>query len=221
MAFDLGFLRSKVTRRVVWLFFLSALFPIILFALLSFTYVSDLLLKQTHEQLHHTSKLYGMSVLERLVFIDDKLRNAALIMRTGQLLQTDELSSHLGTELNTLSLVSEDSKIDMLFIDDDLPDNLSNYLGDESTSSASFIFSEISPEGIIKVYIRLLLTPSNNSKRSLVAEINNNYLWGDSEKLPYSTNLCVTEQTNKILFCSHSAPNQFLKLIGLSILMSF
>ena len=123
MKAEIGFLRSKVTRRIVWLFFLSALFPIILFALLSFTYVSDVLVQQAHSQLNHTGKLYGGSVLERLLFIDDKLRNAALIMRAEQLLQADELSSHLGAELNTLSLVSEDSKIDMLFIDNELPVN--------------------------------------------------------------------------------------------------
>ena len=213
MKAEIGFLRSKVTRRIVWLFFLSALFPIILFALLSFTYVSDVLVQQAHSQLNHTGKLYGTSVLERLLFIDDKLRNAALIMRAKQLLQADELSSHLGAELNTLSLVSEDSKIDMLFIDNELPVDFHKYLGDGTANKKSLVYSEETSSGEIKIYIRLLLGQKDNINSSLVAEINNSYLWGDNETLPFSTNVCVTEGPDKIIFCSHQVPDQLLKLI--------
>ena len=204
MPFEDGFLRSKVTRRVVWLFFLSALFPIILIALLSYTYVSDVLIQQTHSQLRHKSKLYGMSILEKLLFIDDKLRNTALIMRTGQQLHSDDIVRHFGTELNTLALVGEDRKIDMLFIDNQLPEGLSDYVSDDSATNKSIIFSETSPEGDMEVYMRLLLDSPQNGKNSLVAEINHEYLWGNRETPSFSTLLCVVEDTNKVLFCSQS-----------------
>ena len=211
MPFEYGFLRSKVTRRVVWLFFLSALFPIILIALLSYTYVSDVLIQQTHSQLRHKSKLYGMSILEKLLFIDDKLRNTALIMRTGQQLHSDDIVRHFGTELNTLALVGEDRKIDMLFIDNQLPEGLSDYVSDDSATNKSIIFSETSPEGDMEVYMRLLLDSPQNGKNSLVAEISHEYLWGNIETPSFSTLLCVVEDTNKVLFCSHPTPDRLLE----------
>ncbi len=220
MQFEYGFLRSKVTRRVVWLFFLSALFPIILIALLSYTYVSDVLIQQAHSQLHHTSKLYGISILERLLFIDDKLRNTALIMRTGQELQSDDIVRHFGIELNTLALVGEDRKIDMLFIDNELPEDLSNYVSDDSASNKSIIFSEKTPEGNITIYMRLLLDSPQNGKNSLVAEINHEYLWGNGETPPFSTLLCVVEDADKILFCSHPVSANFLNQIDSNITTS-
>jgi len=213
MKFQAEFLRSKLARRIVWLFFLSALVPIIATALLSYTYVSDLLIQQSQTQMRHAGKLYGMAVLERLLFIEDKLRNTALIINTRQDLQSDEFRQHLGSELNTLALVGEDRKIDMLFIDKLLPPILPLENQEDFISSKASIFSVIAPDGTPRIYMRLMLDSLQTSGQSLIAEINQDYLWGDKETLPFSTYLCVVEDGDKVLFCSHPAPKQLLQEI--------
>ena len=217
MKFQYGFLHSKVARRIVWLFFLSALVPIIATALLSFTYVSDLLIQQSHTQLRHAGKLYGMTVLERLLFIEDKLRNTALIINTKQDLQPDEFRQHLGSELNTLALVGKDRKIDMLFIDKLLPPELPLENQEDFISSKASIFSVITPDGTPKVYMRLMMDSLQATGQSLVAEINLDYLWGDKDTLPFSTFLCVVEDSDKVLFCSHPAPDQLLREVNIDL----
>ncbi len=211
MKFRHQFLRSKFARRIVWLFFLSALVPIIATALLSYTYVSDLLIQQSQTQMRHAGKLYGMAVLERLLFVEDKLRDTALILNTKQELNPEELHRYFNSELNTLALIGSDKKINSLFLDKISPTELPAETREEYISNKARIYSAITPEGTPKVYMRLTLGSLQASGQSLVAEINQDYLWGDKETLPFSTFLCVVENTNKVLFCSHPAPQQLLQ----------
>jgi diguanylate cyclase (GGDEF)-like protein len=214
MKFQYGFLRSKVARRVVWLFFLSALVPIMATALLSFTYVSDLLVQQSHTQLRHAGKLYGMAVLERLLFIEDKLRNTALIINTNQQLDPDEFRQRLGSELNTLALIGDDRKIEALYIDKLLPPELPLEEQEDFISSKASVFSVIAPDGTPRVYMRMMLDSLQASGQSLIAEINRDYLWGNKDTLPFSTFLCVVEDSDKVLFCSHPAPDRLLREVN-------
>ena len=213
MKFQYGFLRSKVARRVVWLFFLSALVPIMATAMLSFTYVSDLLIQQSHTQLRHAGKLYGMAVLERLLFIQDKLRNTAMIINTTQEWNPDTLRQNLHGELNSLILVGKDKKIEMLFIDTLLPPKLPQIYQSDFDPNKATVYSLVMPDGSIKIYMQLMLEPTQTIGQSLIAEINQDYLWGDKDTLPFSTFLCVIESNDKILFCSHPAPEQLLQKI--------
>jgi diguanylate cyclase (GGDEF)-like protein len=211
MSFQPGFLHSKVARRIVWLFFLSALVPIITTALLSYTYVSDLLIQQSQTQMRHAGKLYGMAVLERLLFIENKLRNTALIINTRQELQPDELHQYFGNELNALALIGSNKQINSLFIDQLTPAEIPPQSQEDYISNKANIFSVITPDGTQKIYMRLTLGSLQASGQSLIAEINQDYLWGDKETLPFSTFLCVVEDGAKVLFCSHPAPKQLLK----------
>ncbi len=213
MKFSSGYLRSKISRRIVWLFFLSALVPIITTAALSYTYVTDLLIKQSQTQMHHAGKLYGMTILERLLFIEDKLRNTALIIKSRQALHPDEFRQQLGSELNFLALVGEDRKIEMLFLDKLLPPELPLEEQKDFISSKAAVFSVIEPDGTARIYMRLMLDSFQASGQSLIAEINQDYLWGEKETLPFSTYMCVVENGDKVLFCSHPVPEQLLEKI--------
>ena len=213
MKLQYGFLRSKVARRIVWLFFLSALVPILATGLLSYTYVSDLLIEQSQTQLRHAGKLYGMAVLERLLFIEDKLRNTALIINTEQELHADKISQYFGSELNTLSLIGSDRKINSLFVEKPVAPQLPAEAKQDYISNKAQIFSKTEPDGTSKVYMRLTLGSLQTSGQSLIAEINQDYLWGDEETLPFSTFLCVVENGAKVLFCTHPAPEQLLQEI--------
>jgi len=68
------FLRSKVARRIVYLFVWCALLPVTILAVVSFYEVSAQLREQSQRQLASASKSQGMAIYERLELLDDDLQ---------------------------------------------------------------------------------------------------------------------------------------------------
>jgi len=159
--FEYRFLRKKVARRVVWLFFLSALVPIAATAFFSFTYVTDLLVEQSYRQLQHASKLYGMAVLDRLLIINEKLRKLPVY----PYMTPADGSRVIGN-------VSRDEKsIDKLTLELIPTSSLTagGYVLD--ANNKTILFSKTSPDGNTKVYLRRILAVEKNNKvATLVAE---------------------------------------------------
>jgi hypothetical protein len=71
------FLRSKVARRTFAVFIVSALVPITLIGVLSFSEVSKLVEKQSRERLLSSGQTYGATVYERLLRLDAVMGEAA------------------------------------------------------------------------------------------------------------------------------------------------
>ena len=66
MKIDVTFLRSKVARRILVLFIVSALVPIVTLAILSFSQVTGYFNDQTQKHLHQAGKAVGMAIFERV-----------------------------------------------------------------------------------------------------------------------------------------------------------
>ena len=73
MKIEISFLRSKVARRIFLLFILSSLLPVLLLAFLSIRQVDIFTTNQQHEYLKEISKNYGLSLLDRLLFLKTKI----------------------------------------------------------------------------------------------------------------------------------------------------
>ena len=73
MKLDSAFLRSKVARRIFFLFALCAFLPITIVALVSFRSVSGELQEQGERQLAQVTKSQAMSIIERLELLDMEL----------------------------------------------------------------------------------------------------------------------------------------------------
>jgi len=203
MQINYAFIRSKVARRVIWLFFISALVPIAITAAYSFTYVNDLLVNQSYQQLQHASKLYGMAVLDRLLFVDSKLRQ----MSHSANLSPQLLKTILEEEKQTLpnaSLVEKPiRKLSIRILNDQGALDINN-------AEKSSIFASIDQDGVTRIYIRRIvgMNKSNNIV-ALEAQLNNQFLWGNKDTLPFSTYLCILDEAGKVLFC----PNQESKTL--------
>ncbi len=201
MRFNFAFYRSKVARRVIWLFFISTLVPIAVTAFYSFTYVTDLLVQQSYKQLQHASKLYGMAVLDRLLLVDNKLR------KLSQLHQDEVLADQNG---HVLKIFDTEHQIDALRLEMVPADRLPLDYQNAQTENKSILFSKSGIDGGAKLYLRRVTTiVKNNKVVTLVAELNNNFLWGNKDSLPFSTFLCVIDDNGKVLFC----PNQSYKAL--------
>ena len=73
-------LRTRVARRIVLLFVLCALLPVLALAALSTMRVTEQLFDQSRARLSQTSKSVGAGVLERLSILE-----AALVQADGRL----------------------------------------------------------------------------------------------------------------------------------------
>jgi hypothetical protein len=78
MKIERTFLRSKVARRIFFLFVLCALLPISALAILSFFQVAGKLQNQNRGELQQASKARGMTILERLETLDAEIQIIAV-----------------------------------------------------------------------------------------------------------------------------------------------
>lgn len=87
--------RSRVARRLVALFLLCALVPTVGLASVAFRYVSAQLREESLRWMHQTTKAVGLSVVERLGFLEDELRVLATTPARAQRPETwRALSGH-------------------------------------------------------------------------------------------------------------------------------
>ena len=73
--FSQSFLRSKIARRTLLLFFLCALLPILMFSYLARNQVDSVLKNQQQKELQRTAKNFGLLLYERLNFLRQEALN--------------------------------------------------------------------------------------------------------------------------------------------------
>ena len=114
MKIELTFLRSKVARRIVMLFIFCALVPIVALATISFVQVTNQLYDQGKRQLRESSKAIGMSIFERLSFLENELKifSSSLNWSPGASTHrpAEEYSKHLKQRFKGLSLFTDAGK---------------------------------------------------------------------------------------------------------------
>ena len=81
-----NFIRSRVGRRMLLYFVLSALLPILFLAVLYFEEIGGLLDRQAHANLEIATKSYRTSLYERLLLVDELLRSAVAVAPSAPML---------------------------------------------------------------------------------------------------------------------------------------
>ncbi|MEJ2450943.1 MAG: EAL domain-containing protein [Gammaproteobacteria bacterium] len=222
MKFKTAFIRSKVARRVVWLFVLSSLLPVVAIAFFSFTYISDLLIKQSYKELQHSSKLYGMAVMDRLTYVDNEMRELTNRLKSKSFTEMDNRLKAYGQRQISQMHTTNIKQIDRLYLQFVPEASLGPARFDSSGGSKSYIYAHRNREGVTNVYLRQVLGRGHgDTMATLVAKLNNAYVWGAKNRLPFSTFLCVIENnTEQVLFCPypHYQPllDKIKKLQGLT-----
>ncbi len=224
MKIEMIFLRSKVARRTFLLFIVSSVIPVTLLTLLSFWQVNDLLSKQQHEQLRYTSKQYGMAVLERLLllktqidWIVQSIHHQALSLN---LIENDKFNLKTSQGFKQIGLIDNTNQptppwenIESMVM---LIQAEQNYL----KTGNSIITIDYKSRFSSRIFLLRMLDPQHPKKGILVGEIDQSYLWENTDSLGPEMQLCVLDESNRALFCSHQeyelSPEQLLKLNTLS-----
>jgi hypothetical protein len=175
------FVASRVSRRLFFLFVLSAFLPLAAIALLSLTQMRTLLTQQGDQRLAATAKTYGMSIFERLLVAGDVAVAAAFDPKGRR--APDALASRT---FSALSIVTAGKPVALLgsALAVSFPAEARERL--ESGKPALLLIGDPrSP----RVLLASSLPPP--SAGVVVGELNPEYLWGPDDELPASTDFCV------------------------------
>ncbi|MFQ5988853.1 MAG: HD domain-containing phosphohydrolase [Candidatus Methylomirabilales bacterium] len=217
MKLDITFLRSKVARRIFTLFILCALLPIAALAFISFGQVTKQLNDQSRRRLHQTSKAVGLSIFERLLFLDARMNVVAsnLAASSGGRIVTvpPQFQKDLQDRFKAMAWITDAGKYTAIL---NRIQNLPEYRSAEKqilSDGHTLLVTRDSPG---RIFMSRLLDPEQPTSGILVGEINSMYLWGvgDQNTLPPMTELCVLDHSNTLLFCSLSGPVSFPKPVA-------
>ena len=117
MNIDTRLFRSILARRFFALFVISALLPIVILSSVAYWRVSQELLEQSEYRLHHAARSVGLSISERLGFLDTELGSALQIVAPDGVSRSSSGPIHerMHKLFNSLAVVSADGEISWVF----------------------------------------------------------------------------------------------------------
>lgn len=199
MILDRKYHQSKVGRRMLAFFVLSALIPILFLAFLSYWESNRLLIEQTHARLDAASSAYNKSIYDRLL-LTKQLFNA-----TARRLENNQLPTNayeqLGHNFLSLALISPTGNSTTIF---------GKKIGIGATNAAAkkhlfegnvVLTTQQSSQGSKILMIRKQY-PEAQESDLLVAEITPEYIWRDSDTFAQDVSLCIFNNNLAQLFCT-------------------
>lgn len=194
--------RSKVAWRVFILFILSSLIPILVLASLSLYHVSSISSEQVARRLEQDSKIYGLSIYDRLQVIEEELLfHTSMLDVKGALPATDYRDLEHITSWNVHGNnginknLQGDSSLTPVF-DDRAIEHMRK---DRSVLSVEYQETD-SPA----IFMSRIVNLQETDLRFLTAHINQNYLWGDQGRFSEDVSACVLDASYQYIHCSNS-----------------
>jgi HD-GYP domain-containing protein (c-di-GMP phosphodiesterase class II) len=199
-------LRSRVARRVFFLFVLCALVPLSTLAYVSFDKVTAQLHADATQRLRNASKSTGMALLERLLLLDSQLAMLGSSLAAQEspfdARPPDVLAQWIGDRFRSLALVSSTGKTTHVagnappFVD--LDDKQKKHL----SSGKPLLRIVDDPSGQARILLARTATGVQQDVGILYAELDPRYLWPDSTP-SYLTEVVVLDERHRLLFATN------------------
>jgi putative nucleotidyltransferase with HDIG domain len=217
MKIEKTLLKSKVARRVFVLFISCALIPIVVLAIVSFSQVRQQLYEQSKRRVHQSSKALGMSVIERLSFLENELKifSSRLDGNPGASMESraQEYSESLKKRFKGLSLIADSGGTIHLFGHMNNPVEQSEPEKQHIRSGKTLVLTRFNEDNRSHIFMMRAVDPQNPEQGVLYGEVNSMYLWGvgEHDTLPAMTELSVLDQKNNPMYSTIPLPSSFNK----------
>ena len=230
MKIDPSFLRSKVARRIFALFIFCALVPILALAIISFTQVTEQLDSQSQRRLKQSSKALGMSIFERLCFLENELKVFSPVLDASRQASPhrppEEYSERLKQRFRGLALVTHSGRCIPCFGHIENPAEQSDEEKQHLRSGESLVLTRSRGDNRLHIYMMRAVDPQDPKRGVLCGEINSMYLWGPWGLPEYSTPtdptiFCILDQFNHVIYSSIPLPSSFHERSALQMSRSF
>ena len=198
-----AFLRTKVARRVLLLFFVCAMLPLGGWALYSYISVSTQLYQQSRDRVRLAARNTAQVVMERLGFVELELNGIAVVLQGGAAVPED-VRERLSLRFRGIVLQAGDGGTTHVYGEPFVPPTL-----DESQEGHLLLDRSVvvdrPTEGRSTVLLGRLVDATAPGRGTLWAELNPAYLAvaGDDEPgVPYNTRLCLLDRTGIRIYCT-------------------
>ena len=198
-----SFLHSRVARRIFGLFIFSALIPVIITGTLSFDQVTKSITRQTYSQLRQTSKLYGLSIYDRLLMASSRLQEIASDLSAPRITKSKQLEY----QFSAIALVYEPDNIESILgvLDHSAP--LRDIVAQKLSSGQNIVTHSISSNGSPQVFVGYYFDSDIGMKSGvLIGQLKGNYLWSE-DTLARNREYCILTEKTEALFCTASIPD--------------
>jgi len=195
-----GILTSGVGRRIVGLFILAGILPVIVTALLAYFEIGRGLENQVNQQLREHSKVFGIEVLSRLIDASEKATEIIGVVESDH---AGELAEHtyLLNDFAAISLLRPDGSIERLYGTDNIPLSAFDPVdGDSEPDSRELRISSASVGG--GPLLLYALSADEHSGGVIAFKVDANKMWALADNSPYSTEFCAFTAAGAPLFCS-------------------
>lgn len=217
MKIEPSFYRSTVGRRIFVLFICRALIPIGALTILSFYRVTAQLEEQSQRRLHQAARAVGVSIYERLKFLEAEMRAVAATFGERPVASVSPTlgvaTDPLSTLFKGMALIGPGDKFVPLRGHTVRPPSLTAAERQHLSSGRVLLSCQSSLQGLQHLSMLLALNPRDEEGILLLGEIDPHYLWGLKEEgiLPAGTEFSVLDHFDNMLFSSFPEVPHFSK----------
>ena len=209
MKIDTRIIKSKLGRRILIMFGLCALLPIMALAVSSYFQVSKQLEKQEYRRLNREAKSHGLAIYERLVMLESELNiiGAGIKSKSGNFslpVSIEDMRS-LSQRFQFLSILTEKRSSDQ-------NQESMHWLIDQVTAQEKLHLDE--GKTILRrgsggasypnIFMIRLISNAHTEDRYIVGQVDRNYLWGiiGGTAISAATDIIILDEATEPLFNS-------------------
>lgn len=193
--------RARVARRIVWLFVLGAVIPVVVMGGMSFRAVNGQLEDHSRERLGQLAKNAGQSILQQLLLT----QNAVRVARSSVASETTGVSGSLAVPpaVSGLAIATADGELRTLAGAVSPPPELSSAQVERLARDEVALTVSASEPRVIR--LAAAVDPADSSAGTLWAELYGDSIWGAAETfvtLPTVADFCVLAGPDQPLYCT-------------------
>ena len=204
----LNSLRSKLGRRMLVVFISCALLPVGTVALLSYTQVTRQLHEQTQTRLWYASKSLGMTLYERLLFLESGLGTIERSLRTNS--DPDDFdveyrpTKHIEARFKQITLVPKQGGAIALLGASQPPPRLTSEQKAHLRSGQTLLLTQKRKSSFPRILMLRQAQIDGAGRALLIGQIKQGYLFGNphDNNLPPSSEFCVFGKFAPAFYCS-------------------
>jgi len=205
MKIDFTYLRSRLARRIFWLFVVCALLPICMLAAVGLLSVSKELKQQNYRQLSQASHDEGMIIFERLILLEANLRVLTTDPNTFSKSNVEAALMNTEPHFKSLALLHGDGRTETLAGQEIGTYSLSPEERVFLKSGKTLLTTRECSVGQICTYLVRELGPKASQDKYAVGEVLPSFLW-NKDDLSESMDLCILGPEDQILYGSRAVP---------------
>jgi diguanylate cyclase (GGDEF)-like protein len=185
---------TKFSHRLFSQYFISAIIPVIVLALISFYTVTELLEKNANRQIYAESRAVGLTLYDRILTIESNLLNISKSIDNKELIRSNDWAKMM---YSSLYITDNEEHKEVLFGEDIITFELTYYQQNHLNNKKRLLLVHNSDNNQSRIL--MLHTLDFESNQILVAVLNPDYLWNITTK--ESDIYCAVVDRKSLVYC--------------------